>query len=176
MKVKTKEVIKFSMKISYEKDRIYPIVTFKLKAVQGESLLDESFKVTLNYQYGGIEGQWSSTSSLSNGELKYDSIVHPNFDAIFLGESVDFTKKVAFTLRIEFELKKNPPKKLEKLPQKLDKIFIQGNEFSDIKIVCDGRMFECHKIVLSCQSEVFKGMSFKWFIEVRKLEFPMPLL
>ena len=154
MKVRTKEVIKFSTKISYDN----LIVTFKLKAVQGESLLDEYFKVTLNYQYGGIEGEWRSTSSLSNGELIKNSILHPNFDAIFLGESVDFTKKVAFTLRIEFELKKNPPKKLEKLPQKLDKIFIQGNEFSDIKIVCDGRMFECHKIVLSCQSEVFKGV------------------
>ena len=162
MKVKTKEVIKFSLKISSEKNRIFPIVTFMLKAVQGESLLDEPFKVILNYQYGGIEGNWKSNSSLSNGELKLNSIVHPNFDAIFLGESVDFTKIVAFTLRIEFELKKNPPKKLEKLPQKLDKIFVQGNEFSDIKIVCDGRMFECHKIVLSCQSEVFKGMSFKW--------------
>ena len=149
------------MKISYDKNRIYPIVTFKLKAVQGQSLLDECFKVILNYQHGGIEKEWKTTSSLSNGEIKHNSIIHRDFDAIFLEESVDFTKKVAFTLRIEFELKKNPPKKLEKLPQKLDKIFIQGNEFSDIKIVCDGRMFECHKIVLSCQSEVFKCIDFK---------------
>ena len=34
---------------------------------------------------------------------------------------------------------------------------IQGNEFSDVKIICDGQIFDCHKTILSCQSEVFQG-------------------
>ena len=31
-------------------------------------------------------------------------------------------------------------------------------ELVDLKILCDGKTFECHKVVLSCQSEVFKTM------------------
>ena len=31
-------------------------------------------------------------------------------------------------------------------------------EFVDVKILCNGKIFKCHKIVLSCQSEVFKTM------------------
>jgi hypothetical protein len=31
-------------------------------------------------------------------------------------------------------------------------------EFVDVKILCNGKTFKCHKIVLSCQSEVFKTM------------------
>ena len=31
-------------------------------------------------------------------------------------------------------------------------------EFVDVKILCNGKTFNCHKIVLSCQSEVFKTM------------------
>ena len=32
------------------------------------------------------------------------------------------------------------------------------NEFSDVKIVCNGKKFECHKLVLISQSDVFKTM------------------
>ena len=31
-------------------------------------------------------------------------------------------------------------------------------EFVDVKILCNGQTFNCHKVVLSCQSEVFKTM------------------
>ena len=31
-------------------------------------------------------------------------------------------------------------------------------EFVDVKILCNGKTFHCHKNVLSCQSEVFKTM------------------
>jgi hypothetical protein len=31
-------------------------------------------------------------------------------------------------------------------------------EFVDVKILCNGKTFNCHKIVLSCQSQVFKTM------------------
>ena len=156
--MKTEEKIKFSINVTYES----PIVFFKLKAVQGKSLLDGNITIKLNYTYGGIEGEWrlKKECTLSKGEFVVESTSHPNFNKIFLRESVKITKLVVFRLAIEFELKKNPPPKIEKLPQKLDKMFIQGNEFSDIKIFCDGMTFDCHKIVLSCQSEVFRGNHF----------------
>ena len=34
----------------------------------------------------------------------------------------------------------------------------QEKEFMDLKIICKGKVFECHKNVLSCQSDVFKTM------------------
>ena len=37
------------------------------------------------------------------------------------------------------------------------KLFL-AKEFMDLKIICKGKTFECHKNVLSCQSDVFKTM------------------
>ena len=48
--MKTEEKIKFSIKLSYDNP---PIVVFRVKAVQGESLIDEKFTINLKYQYGG---------------------------------------------------------------------------------------------------------------------------
>ena len=39
----------------------------------------------------------------------------------------------------------------------LEKLYAE-KEFVDLKILCDEKTFECHKNVLSCQSEVFKTM------------------
>ena len=61
---------------------------------------------------------------------------------------INVTYKVAF----EIELKKNGVPKISKL---LHKLYLEG-EFSDVKIHCDGEVFNCHKIILSGQSEVFK--------------------
>ena len=67
-------------------------------------------------------------------------------------------KEIGFTVGFKVELKMKKLPKIKKLPEKLGKIFAQENEFTDVKIICDGRTFECHKLVVSCQSEVFKGM------------------
>ena len=112
------------------------------------------------------KGYFGTGSSPNESELleeefeRTSSGEHPQFDAIFLGnleKSDGLTKNVTFTIAFQFELKKNSPTKIEKLPQKLERMFVQGNEFSDVRIKCDGRIFDCHKTVLSCQSEVFKG-------------------
>ena len=39
----------------------------------------------------------------------------------------------------------------------LEKLYAE-KEFVDVKILCNGQTFNCHKVVLSCQSEVFKTM------------------
>ena len=39
----------------------------------------------------------------------------------------------------------------------LEKLYAE-KEFVDVKIHCDEKIFECHKNVLSCQSEVFRTM------------------
>ena len=45
-------------------------------------------------------------------------------------------------------------------PKLLHKLYSEG-EFSDVKIHCDGQVFDCHKIILSGQSGVFKKMLFE---------------
>ena len=38
-----------------------------------------------------------------------------------------------------------------------EKMFLK-DDFSDVKIICNGKTFPCHKVILSIQSEVFKSM------------------
>ena len=38
-----------------------------------------------------------------------------------------------------------------------EKLFLQ-DEFSDVKILCEDKIFPCHKVILCTQSEVFKTM------------------
>jgi hypothetical protein len=38
-----------------------------------------------------------------------------------------------------------------------EKLFLQ-DEFSDVKILCEDKIFPCHKVILCSQSEVFKSM------------------
>ena len=54
----------------------------------------------------------------------------------------------------EFELKLAPPRKKQKLGERLFK----EKEYADAKIICEGKTFECHKIILSCLSDVFAAM------------------
>ena len=44
-------------------------------------------------------------------------------------------------------------------PRSLAGKLYYDKEFADVKIVCIGKTFDCHKAVLSCQSEVFKTMT-----------------
>ena len=32
-----------------------------------------------------------------------------------------------------------------------------NDQFSDVKIICEGNRFHCHKFILNCQSDFFKG-------------------
>merc|ERR1719187_623149 len=63
---------------------------------------------------------------------------------------------MTYGLSIEFELKKEDCSSKNYL--KLPELLFMEKEWSDIKLVCDGKTFQCHKSVLSCQSDVFKAM------------------
>ena len=56
------------------------------------------------------------------------------------------------------QIKAQEPKlQLENFINLAAKLYGQ-NEFADIKIVCNGKKFDCHKLVLICQSDVLKTM------------------
>ena len=64
-------------------------------------------------------------------------------------------------LKSEISEMKAKQLQLEDLITFAEKIFYDENnekEFADVKIVCDGRNFYCHKVILGTQSDVFKTM------------------
>ena len=65
-------------------------------------------------------------------------------------------KTVTYTLTLDLKLKKREPEE-KKLHERIQESFL-NHEFSDVKITCESKVFDCHKVILSCQSDVFKGM------------------
>ena len=65
-------------------------------------------------------------------------------------------KTVTYTLTLDLKLKKREPEE-KKLHERIQESFL-NHEFSDAKITCESKVFDCHKVILSCQSDVFKGM------------------
>ena len=47
---------------------------------------------------------------------------------------------------------------MPKQPENIGSWIFNSKKFCDFKIICNGKTFECHKIVLSCQSDVFDTM------------------
>mgnify|MGYP003330305082 CR=1 FL=1 len=58
----------------------------------------------------------------------------------------------------DLEIKSRPKDRgLEQVIEQLGKLF-DDQEFSDVKIECDGEIFNCHQLILSIRSEVFRAM------------------
>ena len=90
----------------------------------------------------------------TNGQSYIKETVHcremreqmSEFRALKANHSSEITK-------LKSEMKVNE-QKWENFAEKL----YGEKEFSDVKIICDDKHFDCHKVVLSSQSEVFKTM------------------
>ena len=72
--------------------------------------------------------------------------------------------KIPTDLLVQFSIKFHEPSNLTKLYDQEPtmwstlKALCMSEELSDIKILCDGTEFPCHKFVLSARSDVFKAM------------------
>ena len=121
----------------------------------GSHKIIDDFKIQIEYYAGGKSGCFTSnpkkdlvykfTSDCPNDEI---------FNEVFKS-NVELEINVAYKVTFELELKKTEMPSLK--PNLLHKLYSEG-EFSDVKIHCDGKVFNCHKIILSGQSEVFKNM------------------
>jgi len=89
----------------------------------------------------------------------YNSGNFKNFKAVFANSAGDRSgKRVTYIVKICMKVREATLNPLDKNHQKMAEI-LQGNkELSDIKIICDGKTFDCHKQVLGCRSEVFAAM------------------
>ena len=51
------------------------------------------------------------------------------------------------------------PKHKQQKQLSLDmEVFYNNSDFSDVQVACDGRVFDCHQVILSARSPVFKAM------------------
>ena len=106
----------------------------------------------LKYTLEGNAGQWI----IEKFNSTHCYTEHPRFDLIFCNANQG--KKVTYLLSTNIDvLKIEEESRLEKC-LKLHELIYLEKELSDIKLICEHEIFECHKLVLSCQSEVFKAM------------------
>ena len=114
------------------------------------------FRILIEYSTGGKSGSFTS-NPIKELLSKFTSDC-PNdyiFKEVFYRAKSNVEINVSYKVTFELELKKTEIPSLK--PNLLHKLYSDG-EFSDVKVHCDGKVFNCHKIILSGQSEVFKNM------------------
>ena len=77
-----------------------------------------------------------------------------NYEQWYLMGATDALGKKVYRLKIVNFLPSSAP---EKTPILGNKLFMAKNTF-DLKIICEGKILECHKSVLCCRSDVFDTM------------------
>ena len=128
---------------------------FKVKAIEGTELLTDYGMKEFTYSDGFNRGSISKNEFIKeNGGYFYRSLAYPpKFRAMFLKKAGKRrTNQVTFSLTIELELKDE-----RKSFEWLRELYL-NKELSDVKVICNEKVFECHKIVLSSQSDVFKAI------------------
>jgi hypothetical protein len=80
----------------------------------------------------------------------------------FFKSKKDITYTIMLWFRHEPDLQRLGSMKFQKLNETL---FLNKESSGDLKIICEERTFDCHKLVLSCQSEVFRKMFERRMVE-----------
>ena len=154
------KTIKFSTSFTYD----LPEIHFKVKVVKGASMMAGfaegqsgfvklDFRYTLNSRSGGaLTDAWNYVefSAVCSTEK------HTNFDLIFCNGNLG--RKVTYSLETNFDVFKIEEEPMMYNCLKLPELIYYRKELSDIKLICEGKIFECHKLVLSCRSNVFQAM------------------
>jgi len=89
---------------------------------------------------------------------------------IFFGGNHFFTSKkdITYTIMMWFRHEPDLQRLGSKMFQKLNETLFLNKECSgDLKIICKERIFDCHKLILSCQSDVFRKMFERNMAEVK---------
>ena len=147
--VKRGKIIKFLASFAYD----LPENRFEMKIVEGKELLNQVIDLKFRYTFGSTTGFWKKSD---HGSWIIGSSIHPNFDSIFCNGNQG--KKVTFSLSPIFDVLKIDEEPILEKCLKLPEMLYMKKELSDIKLICGREIFECHKLILSCQSDVFETM------------------
>ena len=168
--------LKFSISFFAKKFFQYGYPEGKIRIIEGVDVLNPNSMVHFQIDYSSGDEKGTITFKQSVEKLKEDFYFQSNPTG--LDRSLfDFTKKDSndflnivgdieksnlertLTFAVTFNIfpKKKELPAGEGLAKKLGTLLMNG-EWSDIKLICEGKVFNCHKIVLCCNSEVFKNM------------------
>ena len=111
-------------------------------------------------QVSTLSSELSALKSARSSELRTKS---SEISALKTSHSSELKTKNSEISALKSEIYEMKAKQLqlEDFVTLADKLFYDETdekEFADVKIVCDGRHFYCHKVVLGSQSDIFKTM------------------
>ena len=166
--------VKLGIPKVYDKARKGP--TIEIKVIKGGEILDDlnggftieiSFSSKLDSRGVTYRGEIDELINKGHSQEGYDdgSLKQPGsngFSSVF-GHNKSLEIKVMtinYIIKFNLDLNKqafqrSPPLTLGK--RLSEKLFLK-DEFSDVKIFCEDKIFPCHKNILGSQSEVFKSM------------------
>ena len=154
------KTIKFSTSFTYD----LPEIHLKVKVVKGAAMMagfakgQAGFeKLELKYTLERNSGYTTTESwNYAGFAAVHSTKTHPKFDLIFCNGNRG--KKVTYSLSTNFDVFKIEEEPMLYNCLKLPELIYYRKELSDIKLICEAKIFECHKLVLSCRSNVFQAM------------------
>jgi hypothetical protein len=132
--------------VKINKREMIGILEFKMTKIMDNDT-EQHFEISLHMEAEG--NQFCNYLNLKNFDVNLTKNLGTTFSTEPFNVHIDFD--------CEFEL-------VFKLPHDftdttMSKLFTEAGEFSsDIKIICDDQMFQCHKPILAMKSDVFKAM------------------
>ena len=159
-------VLHFTMNYAKINEKpLFVVKVYYLEGVLEKDILinfDLTLKIFRNETFQHL-GQFKATTTGKNPIWKkkettwhfpYDQITYRLTDA-------EFSSNVQVSVDLQLHINNAKPKLTDKtepsLAEAIGNLYFD-NEFSDIKIICDGKEFPCHKLLLSLRSSVFKAM------------------
>ena len=134
----------------------------KMALIEGANILNDPVCFMLEYESLDGSGQWSWRTGFSVKQFKTGLSVNPTLvsnpnqvGSFRKAHSMIQATSITYTLTFDLEVKNMVAS--PKANSMYEKLFLD-EEFSDVRIICEGKTFHCHKNVLSCQSSVFKTM------------------
>ena len=146
-----------------------PKVEFKI--IEGAEMLNN----LLDYDMFWLKIEYSSENETKSGRVDIDE----TFESLtkgYLNQEVDYSfsevighssssqisaKTITYKLEFELNYKESGAGArpiLLSLDKRMSENLYLNSDFSDIKILCEDKIFYCHKVILSSQSEVFRSM------------------
>ena len=165
--------VKFWARLSMDTDYFVakrgPKVEFKI--IEGAEMLNN----LLDYDMFWLKIEYSSENETKSGRVDIDE----TFESLtkgYLNQEVDYSfsevighssssqisaKTITYKLEFELNYKESGAGArpiLLSLDKRMSENLYLNSDFSDVKILCEDKIFYCHKVILSSRSKVFKSM------------------
>ena len=131
----------------------------QIKLIEGAKMLKDPVSIALEVESmdGSVKWWFNSNIDCNTKSLKegYSCPSFVDIASFRKAHSMINSTFITYTLIFDLELKELVT--LPKAKKVYEKLYLDS-DLSDVKIICEGKIFPSHKNVLSCQSNVFKRM------------------